>query len=185
MLERAELTLYEASAMVSEPHEAYRALGALHAALGRFDDATAEYKNCLFLLADAADRAGPDGARLFAADSVEALERLGALLVVAGSVNEGRHYLERALAERQKLGRELALHPALAAAPGDDAARRARARVAPQLYRWMVEFLLASVSLEPAAAAVFARDVRAVARLDEEGRRDGALVLGAHVALRL
>ena len=127
---RAEQTLYEATSLVDEPHEAYRGLALVATQQGRWGEAVAHWKNCLFL----APKGSPGES--------EYLQRLGALLILDGSVNEGRHYLSRAVSQWQRgagtPGRR----------GGGSPSESTPSEGLGQMYSWMVTYLLGTLDMD-------------------------------------
>ena len=81
---RAESVFYSATSLQEDAHVAYRGLAMCATLQGRWSEAAGHWKNALFLAT---------------ADDSEYLQRLGILLVLGGSVNEGRYYLVRAVTQ--------------------------------------------------------------------------------------
>jgi tetratricopeptide (TPR) repeat protein len=120
---RAEQVLYEATSLADEPHEAYRGLALIATQQNRWTEATAHWKNCLFLAPDKST------------NESEYLQRLGSLLILDGSVNEGRHYLARAVAQWE---RDMASLPAPAPVSAGFGG----------VYSWMVAYLLGALGAD-------------------------------------
>ena len=74
MLSRAESIFFASTSLVHEPSEAYFNLARLKSHQGKLDDAVLHYKHHLF----------------FQSDNLESLQNLGCLLVIKGSINEGK-----------------------------------------------------------------------------------------------
>lgn len=122
LLQSAETTFFQATCLVSEPHEAYLELAKLKTSQGCLDEGSMHYKHYLF----------------YRPQCLTALQELGSLLIISGSINEGRHYLLRALTQWERDVRRLvarlryqASHPTI------------------PFSRWFLEYLFANLSLGP------------------------------------
>lgn len=128
---KAESAFYIATSLHDEPHEAHKGLALVSVQSGRWEDAFSHWKNCLFLATS---------------QDSEYLQRLGALLILAGRLNEGRHYLSRAVSQWE-----------LAQGPG---ASLPSFHIGPKEYAWFVEYLVGTTSLSWPPHGRFDNDVQ-------------------------
>ena len=128
---RAEKTFFEGTSLADEPHEAYKGLALVATLQGRWTEAAAHWKNCLFL--------APDESYSI----LEYLQRLGALLILDGSVNEGRHYLSRAVILWHSID-----NPGEANVDAGNNPHMIPPAQLSSMYTWMVDYLLGAIDMD-------------------------------------
>lgn len=118
LFNRAQSAFYVATSLHDEPHEAHKGLALVSVLSGQWEPAFSHWKNSLFLATS---------------QDSEYLQRLGALLILTGRLNEGRHYLSRAVSQWE-----------LAQGPG---ASLPEYVIGPKEYSWFVEYLVGTTSM--------------------------------------
>jgi len=113
-LGRAEAIFYVATSLHEDSHAAHKGLALVSVLVGHWEEAAAHWKNTLFLATE---------------QDSEYLQRLGSLLILSGRLNEGRHYLSRAVSQWEL-------------AQGPRGAYGKEIRVGPSEYSWFVQYLV-------------------------------------------